>query len=311
MNIQPNESIDLDAIKHFVKFPLFNLSEINALNSTTEIPFTGVFSEFDGLWYYAAHHVGLNKTDFYQEFGKVDKTRGRLSSWIKAAFEKSHPNASYSTLDHLNKNMDTITMIYKFVKEMKSKDGTIMVSRNEDEFCKNASSKSGKNVYDDRDDRDDYTKITCHRRKGCYHYNAHQLWSINNYYICKFYNKNDNLLFRFYFYWDVKNNNFYQTGGYRWNIKHMAAFNGYQRFINILISRMFFNRMDTRAVESEVHINTGSQLSGFINENSGKDKYKTWRIFHDDHSQNQEFSQNMTLLVKDSWNDRCGYRTDC
>lgn len=89
----------------------------------------------------------------------------------------------------------------------------------------------------------------------------------------------------------------------------MLPFNGYQKFINILVSRMFFNRVDTRAIETRLHIDRGGQSEGFINENSDKDKYKTWRIFHNDHSQNQELPYDSSLIISEGWDKNCIYNT--
>jgi hypothetical protein len=277
-------------ILEYAKGEKFPLHIINRDKTTVEKSFKGIMCRFDGLWYYSVkHQVPLNMGAFYEAYGKIDKSRGRLSKWIIEAFKEAHPDRKPGIVNRLEECMDTITLVYKLVDELEScSDVTMMVSRAQDEFCRNASNKDGSVCVDERDtgtDENGMYKVSCHRKGGVSHEVAHKLWTIDNYFIFKLHDGDGNLLFRTYFNTKGKGDlnddslAIYQTGSYRWNVECLDNYNGYQKLTNIIFSRIFFNRLDTRAVTANVNI---MGIGSDANENSGRSKYQTYALFQGD-----------------------------
>ena len=213
--------------------------------------------------------------------------------------------------EKINGYSDTIPQYSEFYQNLIENDCTIIISRDERQFC--LASEHG--VWE-REHRDrDKLFYSCHKwaDSNDYHGSTHELATIDNYFIMRIIDSQNSLLARAYFYQDQYGRLFH-TGMYTKGLINNSYRdnNGYQTIFDLILSKAVFGNSSYHTMKAHCYdaklysISSGSNCNSYFNEN---DNYLQHRIEKTEHRKKGYLvleHNNLGLYTKDEINYFCG-----
>jgi hypothetical protein len=203
------------------------------------INFESTFTPLDAVEYYK----GLTITpEVIEKWDSIPRDRGSFANWLYKLDKEAHDIIKQKD------KLSTCVEWFNFYNQVTQYDDSfIRISRDENEFCTANHDDDGHNFIS-----------SCHSYNSEYHFSPHALSSIENYYVAKImfpWSVSNSNMFRFYFYHEEDYNAIYHCGGYaslgRIDIGNQ---NGHQKLINIMLSKIVFETLETRAMSNDVSV---------------------------------------------------------